>query len=145
VVRELGDNNPARTSCGKYGKGEQCQRSDAHLAEAVGRPVDYAADVSNSIGSMIEGSSFPGLLTRVEIGHIRIGSAGNGRPRRIIVDAAGLERGNTLGLISHEGFLAIRFPPSALLRTNLSPLRAQTNAGRPLVILGPWPTCSRAF
>jgi hypothetical protein len=27
----------------------------------------------------IEGSSFSGLLTRVEIGHIRIGSAGNGR------------------------------------------------------------------
>jgi hypothetical protein len=36
----------------------------------------YAAD--NSIGSRIEGSSFSGLLTRVEIGHIRIGSAGNG-------------------------------------------------------------------
>jgi hypothetical protein len=31
------------------------------------------------IGSMIEGSSFSGLLTRVEIGHIRMGSAGNGR------------------------------------------------------------------
>jgi hypothetical protein len=30
------------------------------------------------IGSTIEGSSFSGLLTRVEIGHIRIGSAGNG-------------------------------------------------------------------
>jgi hypothetical protein len=28
---------------------------------------------------MIEGSSFSGLLTRVEIGQIRIGSAGNGR------------------------------------------------------------------
>jgi hypothetical protein len=27
---------------------------------------------------MTEGSSFSGLLTRVEIGHIRIGSAGNG-------------------------------------------------------------------
>ena len=39
----------------------------------------YAAD--NSIGSTIEGSSFSGLLTRVEIGHIRIGSAGNGRSR----------------------------------------------------------------
>ena len=37
----------------------------------------YAAD--NSIGSTIEGSSFSGLLTRVEIGHIRIGSAGSGR------------------------------------------------------------------
>ena len=35
----------------------------------------------NSIGSTIEGSSFSGLLTRAEIGHIRIGSAGNGRIR----------------------------------------------------------------
>jgi hypothetical protein len=39
----------------------------------------YAAD--NAIGSRIEGSSFSGLLTRVEIGHIRIGSAGNTRSR----------------------------------------------------------------
>jgi hypothetical protein len=39
----------------------------------------YAAEVANSIGSTIEGLSFSGLLTRVEIGHIRIGSAGNGR------------------------------------------------------------------
>ena len=31
------------------------------------------------MGSTIDGSSFSGLLTRVEIGHIRIGSAGNGR------------------------------------------------------------------
>jgi len=29
----------------------------------------------------LKGSSFSGLLTRVEIGHIRIGSAGNGRIR----------------------------------------------------------------
>jgi hypothetical protein len=27
----------------------------------------------------MDGSSFSGLLTRVDIGHIRIGSAGNGR------------------------------------------------------------------
>jgi hypothetical protein len=39
----------------------------------------YAAEVANSIGSTIEGLSFSGLLTRVETGHIRIGSAGNGR------------------------------------------------------------------
>ncbi len=39
----------------------------------------YAAEVVNSIGSTIDGSSFSGLLTRVEIGHIRMGSAGNGR------------------------------------------------------------------
>jgi hypothetical protein len=40
----------------------------------------YAAD--NSMGSTIEGSSFSGLLTRVEVDHIRIGSAGNGRRLR---------------------------------------------------------------
>ncbi len=39
----------------------------------------YAAELVNSMGSMIEGSSFSGLLTRVETGHIRRGSAGNGR------------------------------------------------------------------
>jgi hypothetical protein len=39
----------------------------------------YAAEVVDSIGSTIDGSSFSGLLTRVEIGHIRMGSAGNGR------------------------------------------------------------------
>jgi hypothetical protein len=32
--------------------------------------TDYAASVESSIGSMIEGSSFSGLLTRVEIGHM---------------------------------------------------------------------------
>ena len=31
------------------------------------------------MGSTIDGSSFSGLLTRVEIGYIRRGSAGNGR------------------------------------------------------------------
>jgi hypothetical protein len=39
-------------------------------------PVPHAAD--SSIGSITDGSSFSGLLTRVEIGHIRIGVAGNG-------------------------------------------------------------------
>ena len=38
----------------------------------------YAASVASSMGSIIDGSSFSGLLTRVEIGHIRIRSAGNG-------------------------------------------------------------------
>jgi hypothetical protein len=39
----------------------------------------YAAEVVNSIDSTIEGSSFSGLLTRVEIGHVRILSPGKGR------------------------------------------------------------------
>ena len=39
----------------------------------------YATD--NSIGRRIDGSSFPGLVTRVEIGHIRIGTAGYGRSK----------------------------------------------------------------
>ena len=48
--------------------------------KAVGRlrtGIFYAAEVANAIGSTMEGSSFSGLLTRVEIGHIRIGSVGN--------------------------------------------------------------------
>jgi hypothetical protein len=39
----------------------------------------YATETFNVMGSMIEGSSFSGLFTRVEIGHIRIGSDGKGR------------------------------------------------------------------
>jgi hypothetical protein len=41
----------------------------------------YAAVVVNSTGSTIDGSSFSGLLTHVDIGHIRISSAGKGRIR----------------------------------------------------------------
>jgi hypothetical protein len=52
-----------------------------------------AASVVSWTGSSIEGSSFSGLLTRVEIGHIRISSAGNGRIR---------SRGSTRIIISGE-------------------------------------------
>jgi hypothetical protein len=38
----------------------------------------HAASVASSLGSTIDGSSFSGLLTRVDIGHMRIRSAGNG-------------------------------------------------------------------
>jgi hypothetical protein len=41
----------------------------------------YAANEANENGSMIDGSSFSDLLTRVEIGDIRIGSAGCGRSK----------------------------------------------------------------
>jgi hypothetical protein len=41
--------------------------------------ITYPASLSNSTGSMIEGSSFSGLFTRVDIGHIRIKADGNGR------------------------------------------------------------------
>jgi hypothetical protein len=41
--------------------------------------LSYAASVAGSTGSTMDGSSFSGLLTRVEIGHMRIGSAGKGR------------------------------------------------------------------
>jgi len=37
------------------------------------------AEVANAIGSTTDGASFSGLLTLVEIGHIRIGAAGIGR------------------------------------------------------------------
>jgi hypothetical protein len=42
-------------------------------AEGRSARFNYAAEVANVIGSTIEGSSFFGLLTLVEIGHIRIG------------------------------------------------------------------------
>jgi hypothetical protein len=50
----------------------------ARRAKAVAQ-FNYAAEVANAIGSTIKGSSFSSLLTLVEIGHIRMGSAGNGR------------------------------------------------------------------
>lgn len=37
------------------------------LDDAVAAPMDYAASVAGSIASRIEGASFPGLFTRVEI------------------------------------------------------------------------------
>ena len=42
-------------------------------------PFDYSALTGQCDRSTIDLSSFSGLLTRVEIGHIRIGSAGNCR------------------------------------------------------------------
>jgi hypothetical protein len=44
-------------------------------------PWRYAASVVTSIGSTINGSSFSGFFTRVEIGQMRMSSAGNGRIR----------------------------------------------------------------
>jgi len=44
-------------------------------------PPLQAASVVTWIGSSIDASSFSGLLTRLEIGHIRISSGGNGRIR----------------------------------------------------------------
>jgi hypothetical protein len=41
-------------------------------------PLNLTRFTANSVGSTIDGSSFSGLLTRIEIGHIRIGSDGNG-------------------------------------------------------------------
>jgi hypothetical protein len=41
---------------------------------SVGSSNRHAASVAGSIGSTIEASSFSGLLTRVDIGHIRISS-----------------------------------------------------------------------
>jgi hypothetical protein len=62
---------PVRTSMG----------SPLGLPLANGTNTTYAASLANWTGSTIEGSSFSGLLTRVEIGQIRIKSAGNGRIR----------------------------------------------------------------
>ena len=46
------------------------RHSDVSFGKSFGSG-SYAAD--NLIGSTIDGSSFSGLFTRVEIGHIRIG------------------------------------------------------------------------
>ena len=58
-----------------------CEVSAANRWRPLERCGPYAASVATSIGSTIAASSFSGLLTRVEIGHIRIGAAGNGRIR----------------------------------------------------------------
>src|SRR6478672_6383717 len=73
------------------GRGEQFQSATAVIlgprpAAALGHfsghvSSAYAASVATSIGSTIEGSPFSGLLTRVEIDHMRISSAGKGRIR----------------------------------------------------------------
>jgi hypothetical protein len=57
------------------GSGRQVERTTAVRRRAPRQ----AASVSSCIGSTIEGSSFFGLLTLVDIGHIRISSVGNGR------------------------------------------------------------------
>src|SRR5262245_55479782 len=54
---------------------------DGGWAYRVNDVFSDAASIAGSTGSTIEASSFSGLLTRVEIGHIRIGSAGEGRIR----------------------------------------------------------------
>jgi len=49
----------------------------------------YAKAVGHSIGSMIVGSSFSGLLTRVEIGQMCIGPEENGRIKiRVLAQSA---------------------------------------------------------
>jgi hypothetical protein len=59
-------------------------RTACRYAAATTQPLPlsklvYAASVDSSIGSTIEESSFWGLLTRVEIGHMRIRPAGKDR------------------------------------------------------------------
>ena len=66
---------------GFAGDVHSCGVSAASRWRPLERCGPYAASVATSIGSIIDGSSFSGLLTRVEIGHIRIKSAANGRMR----------------------------------------------------------------
>jgi hypothetical protein len=95
----LPHDNTSRTYCAarcsepsgfKPGRLPRSSRPSACRTVSVGAPRaspspsgvrTYAALLANSMGSIIEGSSFSGLLTRVEIGHIRIRPAGNGRIR----------------------------------------------------------------
>ena len=71
----LGPHSPDTPNIASYAVRRPRRESSA---SSIGRRVLYATEVAKPIGSTIEGSSFSGLLTRVQIGHIRIGSAGNG-------------------------------------------------------------------
>jgi hypothetical protein len=59
----------------------RCIKRDSPVFFTRWRQLSYAASVAGSMGSKIERSSFSGLLTRVEIAHIRSSSAGKGRIR----------------------------------------------------------------
>ena len=74
----------------RFGPGHPCQDDQRTGTTICGRSLEWISCGSSSfkysalrgrIGPTIDGSSFPGSLTLVEIGHIRIGSAGNGRIR----------------------------------------------------------------
>jgi hypothetical protein len=54
---------------------------DRNLAVVPVQRRHYAASLANWTGSMIDGSSFSGLLTRVEIGQIHMRPAGKERIR----------------------------------------------------------------
>jgi hypothetical protein len=53
----------------------------ARSAPGPSSDIAFQPVAANSTGSNTDGSSFSGLLTRVEIGHVRIGSAGYVRIR----------------------------------------------------------------
>jgi hypothetical protein len=65
------------------------------VASCSCRSFIYATSVASSIGLTIEGSSFSGLLTRGEVGHMRIGLAGKGR-------IAGRNRRSRRGIITRR-------------------------------------------
>src|SRR5262249_60177248 len=82
--------SPARHVSDDHISAEVARRSEASASQkpnnlrslsSSDNKFAYAASVATSIGSMIDGSSFSGLLTRAEIGHMRMSSAGNGRIR----------------------------------------------------------------
>jgi hypothetical protein len=65
------------TPCGRNGAPRSAAQLDRGVYAHVGEANKRAR--FGLRGTTMEGSSFSGLLTRVEIAHIRIGSAGNGR------------------------------------------------------------------
>src|SRR6266568_9550729 len=83
------------------GRGTQLNRNDLaavqHRKRAEKPATAYAASGASSIGSTIEGSSFSGLLTRVEIGHIRIRPARNCRIRSCGSGSSLSQRAQSLG------------------------------------------------
>jgi hypothetical protein len=85
------------------------------LATNVGK-CSYVAEAANAIGSTIVGSSFSDSLTLVEMGHIRIGSAGTassghqGQARRSAIGYSRRVRGS--GACGRESRRPARWRPS---------------------------------
>jgi hypothetical protein len=110
----------------------------------------YVTSLANVTGSTIEGSSFSGLLTRVEIGHIRIGSAWLGAAfhwgGKLCARLSRTFRPSTMGVAKRSA--ALEDPPAHGADYNLCPAHLRhlspkrwTVGGRAISPL--WQTCRK--
>jgi hypothetical protein len=76
--------------------------TDGGRAADEGTPPIREAAAECSIGRRIDGSSFSGLLTRVEIGHVRIGAAGNGRITSLGSASSPSQRAYLIAAVSYK-------------------------------------------